>query len=212
MPSPNTILAWAIASLLITVIPGPSVLFVVSRGVALGRRAALATVVGNAMGVYVQVIAVALGLGVVLQRSQLAFEAVKLAGAAYLVFLGVRQIMRRKDVHGIEAAEPAPMPMTRIVREAIIVGISNPKAAVFFAAVLPQFVDPALGPVALQMLFLGLIFVLIAIITDGAWGWFAGSAREWLSGDARRLERLSAGGGVVLIGLGVRLAFLQRVD
>ena len=212
MPSSSTLLAWALASLLITMIPGPSVLFVISRGISLGRRAALITVVANAMGVYVQVIAVALGLGVILQRSVIAFDVVKLAGAAYLVFLGVRQILHRRDAHAVDVVAEKVMPMSRIWREAFIVGISNPKAAVFLAAVLPQFVTPDAGPIPVQMLILGLVFVAIAIVTDGAWALFAGTARGWLAGSPHRMERLSAGGGVVLIGLGVRLAFIQHLD
>jgi len=212
MPSPSTLLAWALASVLITLIPGPSVLFVISRGISLGRRAAWVTVVANATGVYVQVIAVALGLGVILQRSVVAFEVVKLAGAVYLVFLGVRQILHRREAHAVDVVAEKVVPMSRIWREAFIVGLANPKTAVFLAAVLPQFVVPEAGPVPVQMLILGLVFVAVAIVTDGAWGLFAGSARGWLSGSPKRMERISAGGGVLLIGLGVRLAFIQRVD
>jgi len=212
MPSAATLLAWALASLLITAIPGPSVLFVISRGISLGARAALVTVVANAVGVYLQVIAVALGLGALLQRSVIAFDIVKFAGAAYLVYLGVQQIRHRKDARGVDVIAEKLVLMSRIWREAFIVGVSNPKAAVFLAAVLPQFVVPAAGPVAAQVLILGLVFISVAIITDGAWGLFAGSARSWLSGSPHRLERLTAGGGVVLIGLGVRLALTQRAN
>ena len=166
----SNLLAFAIASAILIAIPGPSVLFVISRGVALGRRAALATVAGNCAGVYCQVILVALGVGVLVERSAVIYNTIKLAGAVYLVWLGVRTFQKRRSLAEALGKPPAPKSGRRILRDGFVVGLTNPKAAVFFAAILPQFVDTSLGHVPLQMLMLGLVFVVIAMVIDGLWG------------------------------------------
>jgi threonine/homoserine/homoserine lactone efflux protein len=208
------LVAFAAAAFALIVVPGPSVLFVISRGVALGRRAALATVVGNAAGCYMQVVAVALGLGAVVQRSVLAFNAIKLVGAAYLVVLGIQALRHRREHVGATSADAAGQTrsMRRIVRDGFVVGLANPKAIVFFAAILPQFADPAFGSVALQMLFLGLVFVAIALVSDGTWGLAAGTAREALARKPRLLETFRGFGGLVMIGLGARLLATGHKD
>ena len=206
----DRLLAFVATAFALIVVPGPSVLFVISRGVALGRRAALATVVGNAAGVYVQVIAVAIGIGAVVERSAEVFTALKLAGAAYLVMLGVRALRDRRHLAETLRIPAVPRNTNRIVSEGFIVGVANPKAIVFFAAILPQFVDPALGHVPLQLLTLGLVFVAIALVSDGAWGLAAGTARTWLVRSPRRLEAIGGASGLVMIGLGLRLALLGR--
>lgn len=211
MVSPGALATFALASFLLIVVPGPSVLFAVSRGVAFGRRAALLTVAGNAAGAYTQVLLVAVGLGALVQRSVTLYTVVKLAGAAYLVYLGVQAIRRRHD-HGVVAPGGAPKSRRRLLVDGFIVGVANPKVIVFFAAMLTQFVDPHGAPMMLQMAVLGLVFVLIALVSDGAWGVMAGSARGWLSGSPRRLSTLTGAGGVVMIGLGVRLAVSGRTD
>jgi threonine/homoserine/homoserine lactone efflux protein len=195
-----------LAALVLIAVPGPSVLFVVSRGVVLGRRAALATVVGNCAGVYIQVVAVALGIGVVVERSATVFSAVKLAGAGYLVWLGVRTFRARRSLGAALGRPVEPKSLRRILREGFVVGLTNPKAAVFFAAVLPQFADRSRGDVPLQLLALGLVFVAIALVLDSLWGLAAGTARERLIASPRRLEAIGAAGGVVIVGLGVGLA------
>jgi threonine/homoserine/homoserine lactone efflux protein len=212
MLDPHRLAAFAATAFALIIVPGPSVLFVVSRGVAFGRRAALATVAGNAAGVYLQVLAVAAGLGAVLERSVVLFDAVRLAGAAYLVYLGVQAVRHRRALAAVLDVGAQPRSMRRIVREGFFVGLSNPKAALFFAAVLPQFVDPALGRVPLQMALLGLVFVAIALVSDGAWGLAAGSARAWLGKSPERLAFLGGLGGVITIGLGLRLALTGRRD
>lgn len=203
---------FALASFLLVVVPGPSVLFVISRGVALGRRAALLTVVGNAAGIYLQVVAVAAGIGSVIERSVVLYGALKLAGAAYLVYLGVQAIRHRRDLSTAFDPVIAPRAPSRILREGFVVGITNPKGIVFFTAILPQFVNPELAPVPLQMLLLGAVSVTIALVSDGLWGLAAGSARQWLAGRPRRLEILGGTGGVIMIGLGLRLAMTGRRD
>jgi len=206
VPSADSFLTFALASLLLVLVPGPSVLFVISRGVALGRRAALATVAGNAAGVYVQVLLVAVGLGAVISRSAAVFDLIRFAGAAYLVYLGVQAIRSCRRLANVLDAAGTVRPTRHLLREGFLVGISNPKAAVFFAAILPQFVNPDGAPAGLQMALLGLVFVLIALVCDSAWGLAAGSARAWLAASPRRLELLGGAGGLTMIGLGVGLA------
>ena len=173
----GSLLAFAATAFVLIVVPGPSVLFVISRGVALGGRAAVATVLGNAAGAYAQVVVVALGLGALIERSATLFTVVKLVGAAYLVFLGLQTVRHRRKLARVIDAVTAPRGTRRILREGFVVGITNPKAAVFMAAVLPQFTDPARGHVPLQLLTLGLVFVAIAVISDSTWGLAAGYAR-----------------------------------
>ena len=210
MVSGSNVLAFAIASAILIAIPGPSVLFVISRGVALGRRAALATVAGNCAGVYCQVILVALGVGVLVERSAVIYNTIKLAGAIYLVWLGVRTFQKRRSLAEALGKPPAPKSGRRILRDGFVVGLTNPKAAVFFAAILPQFVDTSLGHVPLQMLMLGLVFVVIAMVIDSLWGLAAGTARERLVASPRRLDAIGGASGVVLVGLGVGLAVTGR--
>jgi threonine/homoserine/homoserine lactone efflux protein len=180
--------------------------------VTLGRRAAVATVVGNSAGVYVLVVAVALGVGAIVERSLVVFSAIKLAGAAYLVYLGIQAWRRRGKLRAALDAPVVPISRGRVLWDGFVVGVANPKAIVFFAAVLPQFVDPSLGHVPLQLLLLGLIFVAIALVSDSVWGVAAGTAREWLARSPRRLEVVGGAGAVVMIGLAVRLAFTGRND
>jgi threonine/homoserine/homoserine lactone efflux protein len=210
--STGALLAFAVTAFALIVVPGPSVLFVISRGVALGGRAAVATVIGNAAGAYSQVVVVALGLGAIIESSAEVFTAVKLVGAAYVVFLGVQAIRHRRTLASVLDAASAPRGTRRILREGYVVGITNPKAAVFMAAVLPQFTDPARGHVPIQLLLLGLVFVGIALVSDSIWGLAAGYTRGWLGRSPQRLEALGGLGGLVMIGLGVRLALVGRRD
>ena len=212
MPPGGHLLEFALTAFAVIVVPGPSVLFVVSRGVALGRRAALATVAGNTAGVFVQVVLVALGLGTLVERSETVFTVIKLIGAVYLVVLGVRMIRHRRPLAERADATQAPKGTRTIVREGFIVGLTNPKAAVILTVVLPQFSDPARGHVPLQLFLLGCIFLAIGLVSDSAWAIAAGSARVWLARSRRRLEALTGAGGLVLIGLGVRLAVTGRRD
>jgi threonine/homoserine/homoserine lactone efflux protein len=208
----GSLLAFAATAFVLIVTPGPSVLFVISRGVALGGRAAVATVLGNAAGAYAQVVVVALGVGALIERSATFFTAVKFVGAAYIVFLGVQAVRHRRRLASVLDAAMAPRATRRILREGFVVGITNPKSAVFIAAILPQFTDPASGHVSLQLLVLGLVFAAIALVSDTTWGRAAGYARAWLGRSPQRLEALGGLGGLVMIGLGVRLAVTGRQD
>jgi threonine/homoserine/homoserine lactone efflux protein len=187
-------------------LPGPSVIFVVSRGVALGRRAAIFSAVGNESGLLIQVVIVVLGLGVVLEASAAVFTAVKLAGALYLVYLGIQQFRHRRELAAALAASAKPRRPALVLRDGLVVGVTNPKGLLIFTAVLPQFVSRGQGDVALQLFLLGIICVMIALISDCAWALLAGTARGWFQGSPKVLERAGAVSGIALAGLGVSLA------
>jgi threonine/homoserine/homoserine lactone efflux protein len=206
-----------LAAFLVTVyvlilVPGPSVLFVVSRGVALGRRAALATVLGNTSGLMFQLVLVIVGLGSILARSDTVFTVLKLVGAAYLVLLGLRSIRDRAALATALAQTGAvkPRPLGRILREGFVVGATNPKGLIIFTAVLPAFIDHSQGHATLQLATLGVLCAVIALVSDSSWALASGTARAWFGRSPRRLEWLSAGGGVTMIGLGVWLALTGR--
>ena len=212
MVSSTHLLAFALTSLVIIAVPGPSVMFAVSRALVLGRRGALVTVLGNTSGVYVQVVAVAFGLGALLARSATAFTVVKLAGAAYLVYLGVQAVRHRRAL-SVAPGTAAPVVSTRrAFREGFIVGLTNPKAMVFFAAALPQFITPGGAGPATQMLLLGAVFAGIAVVSDGSWALGAGAARDWLVRSPRRLAQIGGFGGLAMIGIGAQLAVSGRHD
>jgi threonine/homoserine/homoserine lactone efflux protein len=206
------LLTFVLTIFVLIVIPGPSVLFVVSRGVALGRRAALATVLGNTAGLAVLAIVISLGLGSIVERSVVVFTVIKLAGAAYMVFLGVRMFLDRHALARMLDATVAHRGLQRMLREGFVVGITNPKAVILMTAVLPQFVDRSAGHVQLQFLLLGAISLVIGLVSDGAWALVSGTARVWLARSPRRLELIGGAGGLVLIGLGVRVAITGRKD
>ncbi|MFC0498102.1 LysE family translocator [Streptomyces mutabilis] len=213
MVSPDRLLAFAALSFLIIVIPGPSVLFVVGRALSRGRRAALTTVAGNTLGSYVLVVAVAAGVGSVVERSAVVFTALKLAGAAYLVHLGVSAWRERGCLRAAFAGDAgAGHDRRRTFREGFTVGVTNPKTIVFFAAVLPQFADRDRGGVAVQMLVLGLVFNAVALACDSLWGLLAATTRDWFARSPRRLSAVGGAGGLAMIGLGVTVAVTGRRD
>lgn len=188
-------------------------MFVVSRAVALGRRAAFTTVLGNAVGVFAQVLLVAVGLGAIVERSIAVFTIVKLAGAGYLVWLGIRAVRHRRELaNAFSETGAVPQTSRSVFRDGFVVGIANPKAIVFFAAILPQYVNPTGAAPQLQMLVLGLIFVLVALASDGVWALAAGTARGWFAHSPKRLTRLGVIGGTTMIGLGCQLALTGRKD
>jgi threonine/homoserine/homoserine lactone efflux protein len=208
------VLAFAAVVTVLIAIPGPSVLFTISRALTVGRRAALLTVVGNELGLCVQVVAVAFGVGAVVQRSAHVITVIKLAGAVYLAFLGVQAIRHRRSMAEALAARVTPVRPLRAVRDGFVVGVANPKTIVFFVAGLPEFTTTAPGhlPVPAQMLILGALFPVIALVLDSAWAAIAGTARQWLVGSPRRLALIGGAGGLVMIGLGVSIAATGRKD
>jgi threonine/homoserine/homoserine lactone efflux protein len=213
MVSLDQILVFAAVSFVLIVIPGPSVLFVIGRALAYGRRAALMSVVGNTVGAYVLVACVAFGVGAVVERSVVIFTALKLAGAAYLMYLGVKALRQRGSLTAALVGEsPAQGSNLRTAWEGFTVGVANPKTIVFFAAVLPQFVDRGRGAVGAQMLLLGLVFCAIAIVSDSVWGLVAATARGWFARSPRRLAMVGGAGGLAMIGLGAAVAATGRKD
>ncbi|MBO9534202.1 MAG: LysE family translocator [Solirubrobacteraceae bacterium] len=212
MPPTDHLVAFFLMAAVVIGVPGPSVLFAITRSITLGRSAGVATVVGNAAGVYVQVILVALGLGAIVAESAAIFTAIKFAGALYLAYLGVMTFLHRRALLGaVVDGAVEPKTLRRILRDGFIVGLLNPKSIVFFVAVLPQFVDRT-GPVTQQLLVLGVMFCSLAVVLDGTWAMLAGTAREWFAKSPRRLEAIGGVGGVTMIGLGTVLALTGRKD
>lgn len=206
MPVADRLAAFAAVAVVLVLIPGPSVLFIVTRAVTLGRAAALTTVLGNTSGQYLQVTAIALGLGVLIERSLLAFSIVKLVGALYLVVLGVRTFRHRHRLGAQLTTQRASIRPRRVFGDGLVVGATNPKTGVFFAAVLPQFVVRSQGAVALQMLALGLVWVGVALVFDSAWGLLAIRGARLIGKSPRGTATLGAVSGAVTAGLGVGLA------
>ena len=207
MPSAHHLVAFAITAFIIIVVPGPSVLFIVGRALAVGRREAVLTMVGNTVGASVLLVLVSLGLGTLIAASAIALTIVKLAGAAYLIYLGVHAFRTRKSLVEAMTSGVKPGNSRRAMRQGFLVGVTNAKTAVFFAAALPQFVDKgAASPAWLQILVLGLVFILIALCSDSVWAVVAGTAREWFARSPRRLEMVGGTGGLMIIGLGASIA------
>jgi threonine/homoserine/homoserine lactone efflux protein len=206
MPPTDSLLTFVVTAFVIIVIPGPSVLFTIGRALALGRRGAFVSLAGNAAGCCVQIVAVAAGVGAVVQRSAEAYTAIKFVGAAYLVFLGVQAFRHR---HALRTSIGTPVSARsgrRLFADGLIVGATNPKMIVFFTVVMPQFTDPDAGHVWVQMLVLGSVVPVIAVLCDSVWAFAAGTARDWLANSPRRLSAIGGAGGVAIVGLGVTVA------
>lgn len=201
------------AAMIIILAPGPSVLFVIARAIAWGRITAVLTVLGNVSGSFVLSSLVALGIGPILQRYEIAYIAVQWGGGLYLIHLGIDAI-RKRAVHASDMTNQGPIGPTPLasIRDGFWVGVLNPKAIVFFAAVLPQFVDIDSENVTKQLLFLGLTFCVLAFFSDGMWGLLAGYARIWLASSNQRLENLRAFGGTIMIILGLAVLYSAIVS
>jgi threonine/homoserine/homoserine lactone efflux protein len=215
--SSQQVLALALTSVVIIAVPGPSVLFVVGRALAHGRSTALASVLGNSAGSLLAAVVVAIGLGPALQRWDVLLEVVRFAGAAYLVWLGVHAWRGASAPDAATSApgaaatgSPAPSARWRAVRAGAVVGLSNPKVFVLFAAVLPQFVAPGAGPVVVQLLLLSLVPVGVGLACDSAWALLAARARGALTAHPGRLRALGRVGGASMVGLGVLTAVSGR--
>lgn len=225
--------AFALAAFALIVIPGPSVLFVIGRSLSLGRRGGMLSLIGNALGMLPAIALVSLGVGAIVAESALIFAVIKYLGAGYVIYLGVQAIRHRtphtateptgeNEVAGqaIQREEIATVAAPsgsnhqagpehsafRLLREGFIVGATNPKTLVFFVAILPQFVSRSSPMIPLQLALLGLIFFAIALLSDSVWALTASTARQWFARDPKRLSRMSATGGVMMIGLGGALA------
>jgi threonine/homoserine/homoserine lactone efflux protein len=202
----DQLLGFGLAALVLIVIPGPSVVFVVGRAVSYGHRIALASVAGNTAGLFLVMTLVAVGLGAIVAESIVVFTVIKLFGAAYLVWLGVQALRHRRELQVAAGPERPPLTPWAAVRQGFVVGVSNPKGFLIFAALLPPFVDPARSAVPVQMFLLGATAVVLGLACDSVWALAAGHAREWFAGSPRRGSALGAIGGTSMIGLGVGLA------
>jgi len=209
----HQLVAFGVAAFVLIAIPGPSVLFVIGRALAHGRGTALLSVLGNSLGLLVVLVLVALGLGAVVADSATVFLVLKLAGAAFLVWLGVQALRHRRGVAAEDlSAGSTALPPVVALRQGFVVGFSNPKAFMIFAALLPQFVDRGRGHFDLQMLLLGLLAFGIGLASDSVWALAASQLRTWFTGSPRRGRALGAAGGVSMIGLGIALLATGRPE
>lgn len=212
MVIPSRLTEYIVAAMVIILAPGPSVLFIIARAIAWGRKVAVFTVAGNVTGSFVLSVFVALGLGPILQGSDVAYTIVQWGGGLYLMYLGFDAIKHRA-LHAAamtNQSERAPG-IRKSIQDGFWVGALNPKAIVFYAAVLPQFIDRDRGSVSAQLIFLGAIFSALAFISDGSWGLLAGTARTWLATNPKRLEKLRLTGGSIMIILGIAVLVLAIV-
>ncbi|MCB0168586.1 MAG: LysE family translocator [Anaerolineae bacterium] len=200
----STLAVFMTAAVVLIVTPGPAVLYVVARSIDQGRLAGIVSTLGIGVGSLVHVAAAALGVSALLVSSALAFNLVKYLGAAYLIYLGVRKLVVREEIIRPGVIEPAAL--SRVFYQGAVVNILNPKTALFFFAFLPQFVDMAHGRVAIQIFFLGTLFTLIGIVSDGLWALLAGTLGRWLKGNLRFLLAQRYFAGTVFIALGITTA------
>ena len=207
VPTISQLLAFALASILFIQVPGPSLLFTIGRALTVGRRAALLSVLGNALGLVAQIFAVALGLGAIVAASATAYTVLKVIGACWVVWLGIQAIRHRGDARvALLLGERLPEKTSAALRTGFVVGLTNPKTIVFFVAFLPQFTNPGAGHVGLQVAFLGVLFAVMAVASDSVWALAASRARDWFARKPQRLDAMGAAGGVMMIGLGATLA------
>ena len=208
MPTLSTFALFVVAALAFLAVPGPSVLYIVTRSIHHGRTAGVLSAVGVATGSLVHTAAAALGLSAILLTSAVAFTTVKFAGAAYLVWIGLRRLLAPREA----ATDPAP-PSTSLRRaftHGIVVNILNPKTALFFLAFLPQFADPARGPIAVQVAVLGVLLALLGVLSDGTYALVAGSASDWLRRHPRATRSGDRAAGGVYVALGLTAALARR--
>jgi threonine/homoserine/homoserine lactone efflux protein len=209
MPDPARLAFFIGASLALLAVPGPAVIYVVTQSIGQGRRAGVVSVAGIFTGTLVHVGAATIGLSALLASSATAFDVVKYAGAAYLIFVGVRRIMGREPEAPPD--EPAARSHWRLYRQGVIVNILNPKTALFFLAFLPQFIDPSRGSATLQILFLGLTFAVLGFCSDCTYAVVAGTFGDWLRASRRYLSVQRYMSGAIFVGLGAVAALSAPV-
>ncbi len=209
MIEPSTLWLFSLAALALLVVPGPAVLYIVGQAIDGGRKAGLVSMLGIQTGGLVHVFAAAVGISALIASSATAFTVVKLAGAAYLVVIGVLTLLRREPIDPVTQA-PVERTSSRRYLQGIVVNVLNPKTALFFLAFLPQFVDEDAGQVGLQIVVLGLVFLTLAVVSDGLWALAAGTAGEWLRHHRGFLRARRYVSGTVFVALGVLTAFARR--
>jgi threonine/homoserine/homoserine lactone efflux protein len=197
-----------VASALLTIAPGPDILYVLARGIAQGAKAGVAAALGFATGCIFHTALAAVGIAALIRSSDLAFNAVRYAGAAYLVWIGI-QALRHRSAFSIEGASDARA-LATIYRQSVIGNVLNPKVTLFFLAFLPQFVNAPAGHVGMQMALLGAIFMAQTVVIFGTVAIFSGMIGRWLRTKPVIGERLNAFAGVTFIALGIRVALPLR--
>jgi threonine/homoserine/homoserine lactone efflux protein len=213
VPPADRLLTFALTSLILIVIPGPSVLFTIGRALSIGHRGAIRSVLGNATGCYLQVGAVAVGVGALVERSSELYLSIRYAGAAYLIVLGVQAFRHRRALaDALGTPSGLPRNSRRRFLDGVLVGATNPKTIVFFTVAMPQFTDSGAGHLPAQLLVLGSVFPCIAVVCDSVWAFVAGTAREWLARSPRRLGAVGGAGGLAIAGLGVTVAVTGGKD
>lgn len=208
MVSLTQLALFAVTSTVLIFTPGPDIIYVMTRGVAQGRKAALAAAAGFALGNFAHTFFAIVGLSALITSSATAFACVRYAGAAYLVYIGVKMLKSRAATVPDGAA--GSLQCRVIFRQSILANIMNPKVALFFLAFFPQFVDAARGQVALQMLTLGTTFVVLTMLGFGVVALLSGEIGRWLNRRAGAGSVLGRAAGCILIGLGLRLAWPER--
>lgn len=207
--NPSSVVGFLLLSMFLSAIPGPSVLLETSRAITRGRRSAMWIVLGNALGGLVLLALVLAGLGAIVATSARLFMVLKIAGALYLLWLGIESIRSARSGHddGLEVvADTEPESASWSIRRGFAAGVANPKSIISLMAVLPQFVDHRLGHTTMQMLIIGVVGGIAQVLIETVWVWAAGSLRAWFGRRPNRIRRLKGGGGIVMIGLAGRLA------
>lgn len=208
MPDVTTILAFVTAAIILLVIPGPAVLYVITRSTEQGTKAGLVSVCGIQAGTLVHAAAAALGVSAILMASAMAFAVLKYAGAGYLIYLGCKKLFGKKKTDADSKPLP-PQSMKAIFWQGMVVNVLNPKCALFFFAFLPQFINPATGNVTGQVLLFGLLFTVLAFITDGSYALAAGRLGKWLKRNPHYLRLEAYISGLIYISLGLLTLLMQ---
>lgn len=207
MPAKADFFAFLLAAFMLNIAPGPDMLYVIGRSVGQGRKAGIVSSLGVFVGCWVHILAAAFGIAALLRSSPAAFNVVRYAGAAYLIYLGIKMVAKKSD---LSSQQLEPEKLSSIFRQGVITNVLNPKVALFFLAFLPQFVDAGRGSVVLEVLLLGLIFNVGGTLVNLGVAYAGGTLGELLR-RKQRLARLQQWfTGFVFIGLGVRLAWQRR--
>ena len=208
MLSNETFSAFFLASALLAIAPGPDNVFVLTQSALHGKRSGLVVVFGLCTGLLVHTAAVAFGVAVIFQASTLAFTLLKIIGAGYLVYLAWQIV--RATPEQIRMQSDQQKGLGTLYRRGIIMNVTNPKVSIFFLAFLPQFADPFRGPISLQMVALGGIFITATILVFGAIALFGGAVGEWLNGSERAQRIMNWTAGTIFVGLALKLVTAER--
>jgi threonine/homoserine/homoserine lactone efflux protein len=204
MPTPPTLLAFAAAALALVVIPGPNLIYIITRGIQQGRRAAVVSSLGVQAGMVVHILLATFGLSALVARSPVLYDVIRYAGAGYLIWIGVAHLRKRHVA--VEAAALRPVSTRRLFLHGFAINMLNPKVILFVLALLPQFVDPARGSTAPQMLVLGAVFIVVALVSDTTYALASGSLGAWLKGHPESARHRDRASGIVYLALGLLVA------